>query len=263
MGGDNMNDGISKTRTQWDPKELSVVREALKEFGAGEDCAKYILAELPKTSPRMILNAAKRYAERVDAVFVRMMQKAHVRWVRKKYYTQVNDHGEWMVGITVVRRRLAKKFSRKHLEKIGAWPVPLSSMLRDWLKTTLDIEGTTVNGALVYPIDEVLRRAQNPMTSALSGVQLDLPDTQTGEPEESKPPVEDEVDSLSDEKLFERVIGSRRKRLVMEKELAELEVQRLASLLEKAKDTLRLTTDKLRIFESKMDVLIASGAMQE
>ena len=247
---------IRGLRSQWAQKDLDIVHEALKEFGTGEDCAKYLLGELPKVNPRMILNAAKKHAGKVDAVFSRMMTKSHARWTRKKYYEQAEGrNGERLSGITVVRRRLAGRLSRKRLSQIGLDPIPRASVFRHWLKENLGITGIALNGALVYPVEEVIHRAST--LSASSGAQLEIHTVvdaaRKAGIEETHPATE--TDESSDERFIERALESRRKRLASEKQLAEIEVQRLEDLRARAVDALKEASEKLRLFEAKVDAL--------
>jgi hypothetical protein len=259
---DTMKNRLKVIRAQWSQKDLDVVAEALKEFGTGEDCAKYLIAELPKVNPRMILNAAKKHAGKVEFGFSRAAHKAHTRWVRKKYYAQVDgSDGERMAGITVIRRHLTRQLSRKRLERIGLDPMPRASAFAQWLANNIGITGSMVNGGLVYPVDEVIRRVS--MRSAPPNAQLELrsapeaprkeitAEDQLAQPRFSNEPSEES----SDERFIERALESRRKRLSSEKQLAEIEVQRLEALRAKAIEAMKEASEKLRLFEAKMDAL--------
>lgn len=257
---DTMKARIRGFRSQWAQKDLDIVHAALKEFGTGEDCAKYLLGELPKVNPRMILNAAKKHAGKVDASFSRTMTKSHARWTRKKYYEQAEGrNGERLSGITVVRRRLAGRLSRKRLSQIGLDPMPRASVFRHWLKENLGITGIALNGALVYPVEEVIHRASTLSTSSSAQLEIHtvVDAARKAGIEEARPATETEEPSeeSSDERFIERALESRRKRLASEKQLAEIEVQRLEALRAKAIDALKEASEKLRLFEAKMDAL--------
>ena len=152
-----------RQRASWDQEGLTLIEDALNDIGVNEDCAKFLIESIgPSIGPRMILNAATKIIaaggpiKSRDPSFERYLNEAHIEWNRNKYYAQTSINGESYAGITVIRKHL-RRFSRDKLLRVGlSIPLPKARRLDDWVRRNAGIKSKTVNGARLYPENEII-----------------------------------------------------------------------------------------------------------
>lgn len=145
-------------KSNWQPAQLQLLSDALKDLGGNEECAKFLVEALPEQSPRTILRAAMRTNVRLDQSFRQHLISAMTEWLTCRYGSRIEKDGEVWLGITRLREYILRTFKTRQLENVGLWPMPMASGLRAWLKAQTGSEKNVIDGRVVYPLSPVEKR---------------------------------------------------------------------------------------------------------
>lgn len=145
-------------KSRWQPAQLQLLSDALKDLGGTEECAKFLVEALPEHSPRTILRAAMRGNTSLDNRFRRHLISATTDWLTYQYGSRVEKDGQVWLGITRLRKYLLQTFKARQLEGVGLWPMPMAAGLRAWLKAETGSEKKVIDGRVVYPLAPVEKR---------------------------------------------------------------------------------------------------------